>query len=44
MAPISDESELQLEEIMRKKKFRNRPAAIEWLIQLGYEKVKGGGD
>lgn len=37
--PISDDSERQLAEIMARKKFRNRPEAVEWLIEEGYKKT-----
>lgn len=35
--PISDVSERQFAEIMARKKFRNRPEAVEWLINEGYK-------
>ena len=37
--PISDDSELKLAEIMARKKFRNRPEAVEWLIEEGFKKI-----
>jgi hypothetical protein len=36
---ISDDSVLKLAEIMVRKKFRNRPDLVEWLIDEGYKKA-----
>jgi hypothetical protein len=42
--PISEDSVLKLAEIMVRKKFRNRPEAVEWLIDEGHKQACTGGE